>query len=653
MRKSSFGIVIIIFLFCLINIKQGFALSYSENTTPALSVYSTSAIYYFNITWANTSVNENVTDVNFTINNSWYNLTGLSGNAGIPKVYQDSSRYFINFTQYQLGPAGYYEFHWSAKNDTNKWNDTEAWSFTISPAPTEIRLWLNDSEGNKTYKINDIANFTAQLNASSKNVSLNSSCPSWTNLTDNSSSSFVSDSTTLTCAGIFFVNASWNGDQNYSASSRTYYISVANLSFSNNITYPPSPTPYSQTQSYNFSITLIGNVSNIIFEANFLNNTIIDYTANSSNYNITNNSDNYWISFPPLSANSSGYNYRWIANDNNNITLSSQSNYVISPISFSPSFLYSGNGPSWTEAVSTPVTLTCQSGYPVNLTITDTNGNCLSSTVGNPVSCAFTTGSNDGGGDYLTCSVSSNSNYTGSNSGWIHWYQSSLPTTTTTTGSFTITPSSSSVELEPGSTETITLALKNTFSNDMININISISGLNSSWYSLDKTTIARLRRDGGNDTVKLTLNIPQDAERKTYNIIVTASGKDGFTLNSISRQTTITLTILEEEVPQNNTEEATNATNAPTVTVTETGPTAFLIRPEDFRNIVLFFGLIAIGLVFIFRDKITYTLSRGRFGKKTFQPKKLSVPKFEFKRKFSKLSKLRLKINLVRKRKLK
>jgi hypothetical protein len=525
----------------------------------------------------------------------------------------------------------------------------------INNASSSITLYLNGSNNNLTVRSWEAVNITALTNATGSGLvklSMNAS-EYGTNFTNGTLN--VTNITSSLPTGIYRINASYDGNNNYSSSSlETLYLFVTDLNFSGNSATPSSGINYYSSATYNFSINLTGNISSIVFESNFLG--AHNYTTNNSttynNITINNSSNTYWITFPALAANIGGYSYRWIANDTNNVWFNtSQTTYVINPVTITPSFTEGGSNSPWTEPSSTSVTLSCSSSYPVSLVISP----CGSQTgSGQSVSCAVSTGTGTSYTTY-TCSVSSVYNYTGSTTGVLNWGPSTLPPTgipTTGSGNFSVTPSSNNITIEPGSSKLITLALKNTFSNDMINISISISGLNLTWYSLDKTSIARLRRDGGNDTVKLTLNISQGAERKTYSINVTASGKDGFTLNSISRQTAITLIVPEQEAPQNATESVITNASTTNVTGNETiGPTGLIIKPEDVRNIALFLGIIAIGLVFTFRSNITSLFMKG------YKPRHLESKKpsafSSIKNKIAKMKNYRFSIQLKRRRKLK
>jgi hypothetical protein len=470
----------------------------------------------------------------------------------------------------------------------------------VNKGTIPINLYLNGNESNKSYSLNNITNFTVFLSLSDKMVYLSSNYTNFT--TVNSSSSIILNYTNLSLPGLFNLTAYWNGDENYSASSTTYY-------FDNNFTPQYSITSaldnvyeYNKTYLFNISVTA-ATVDKVLFEYNGTN-----YTANGT-------SGSYW--YPLRNLKAINYYFRWFINNSigtsnstPNTTYTVNKYPTVAILIISPNSINQGSSASVYCYNTTPheslINLYRNStpiGSGTNLA-NDTNTSSLSA------------------GSYnYNCTIAESENYT------IFTVSNYFLTVTSgafipinppsggggdqPSGSFTITSSSSNVTMEPNTSKVITFTLRNTLSNGYItNINLTVSGLNASWYSLDKTNITRLRNDGGNETVQLTLNVPNDAERKNYAINFTASGKD-FNLNKITRQTTITLTV--PQAPQNATEETGNVTNATNATTNETaaGPTGLSIKPEDIRNIVLFIGLIAVGLVFLFRSNITEFLTGG------------------------------------------
>jgi len=598
MRKSVF--IVFLVLFVALNSFVTFAEpTWSSNQSNIISTYDGTTKSEFNISWSN------ATSVNIELNDTGtpYNCTASNDYGGD----------IWNCTKVLGANSGNQQYWKSYGTNASGTNTSDTWTFTINKGNSTSYLNIN-IDGvpyNETITNYTLANVSANESAagdSDVNYTL------WRNDTQLINGSSVWDSTSLQ-RGIYKFFYNTTGGANWtSGTTNNLYLYITDLNFSGNSTSQTSPIDYNPSRTYNFSINLTGNISNIIFESTIPDGTLHDYTNNTSttygNIVINNTSNTYWITFPALAANSSGYYYIWIANDTNNVWFNtSQTTYVINPVTITPSFTEGGSNSPWTEPSSTSVTLLCSSSYPVSLVISP----CGSQTgSGQSVSCAVSTGTGTSYTTY-TCSVSSVYNYTGSTTGTLNWGPSTLPPTgspTTGSGNFSVIPSSNNITIELGSSKTVTFTLSNTFSGDIININISVSGLDSSWYSLDKTSITKVRHDGGTNTTQLTLNIPSDAEAKAYSIVVTASGKD-FNLNTITRQTTITLTVSEKA--QNATEGVITNASTTNVTGNETiGPTGLIIKPEDFRNIVLFIGLIAVGLVFLFRSNVTNFLIRGR-----------------------------------------
>jgi len=647
---------------------------WSNNLTSVASgsQYSPGGLYQFNISWNDGFLNHVSFESNYTLDAS---TLGVFTNYSSPGVSNSSGVFWINLTDL---PAQTFVYRWIANDTSGNSNSTSSSVYIINKnSSSTFSLTLDGVEGNNSYKQYQNATFTANLNVPNKTIFLNSSYPTWTNITN--TISYASNTTNLTSIGTFSVKSYWDGDVNYTTSNKTYYFTVTDVNFSSNSVSQTSPAIYSPNQNYGFSIKWIGSLSKVIFEGNF-NGTTLNYTNNNititnwNNKNISISNDtsgNYWINFTDLPA--AIYNYRWVANDTNNIWSSTgQLAYIISQLSVTPSFTYSGSGPPWTTTTSTSVVLTCSDSRQLTLTISPCSGTLGGS--GNSVTCSFTTGSTSGSTLY-TCTVTS-INHTGSTSGLLSWapFQSSSPgtnpgTTQNTTGSFTITSSSSSITMEPNSSKVVTFTLSNKFSYDIISINLSVSGIDSSWYSLDKTSILRLRHDSGVNTTQLTLNVPSDAERKIYSIVFTASGKD-FNLNKITRQTTVSLRVPAEvnETNLNETNETANETTEETIsneTNITTGSanenngilnllTGLSIKPEDFKNVVLFVGLIAVGLIFLFRSNITefLTSSAGHKVQKGEAKEEKKTSKISsLKNKLSKYSGTRLVIHVKKEEK--
>lgn len=524
MRKSIFGTFLIILISFinfsyLVNATTDLTNPYNSTTAPVNN-------FLLNFSWSNLT---NPTD-GYYFNNITFtlptNLTAISGSN------ETNANNLISFAISGQSVSFGNDISWTT--DTNAWfvfniNSNSSGIYTIDGTETyenvtegtadksnistvpisvilniskgtpSVTLYINGSNSNQTVNLNETVNLTAVSNVPELNVSLSLNPIYGDNFLNNVTPQTNLTNTSTLGREIFNFSAQVIGNENYSNSSlNTLYLFVTDVNFSDNSTNPSSGANYSPTTTYNFSIKLTGNISSVIFESTIPDGTLHYYTNNTStngNIVINKTGDTYWISFPALSA--GNYQYKWRSNDTNNIWISTDPlTYVISPLSVPINLGVNGG---WTTTTDTTVTITCSAGsYQVNLSII---GGCISGIGGNSISCPYPTGSNDGGSASFTCSVSPVYNYTGSVPGTLQWYKPSWNNDNLggnpTTGSFTIVPSNSSVTIEPGSSKTVTLTLNNTLSSGYVmNISISVSGISSSWYSLDKTNITSLKALG-------------------------------------------------------------------------------------------------------------------------------------------------------------
>lgn len=228
----------------------------------------------------------------------------------------------------------------------------------------------------------------------------------------------------------------------------------------------------------------------------------------------------------------------------------------------------------------------------------------------------------------------------------------------TSSGSFTITSSVSSITMETNSTSII-FKLANTFSYDITSISVSVSGLNSSWYTLDKTSVARLKHDVGTDNVTMDIKIPSDAVAGNYTILFTATGKD-FNLNTITRQASVTMMIPQEEVPENATNESEQSLNA-TSAATGIGNifTGFSIKFQTFSDYIPWIVLsVVVIAIIIFRNEVIEFVKSGKVKLPERKPKAEAkehaeakkMPKLAIMNKVRSLSQRRLVIQIKKKK---
>jgi PGF-pre-PGF domain-containing protein len=100
----------------------------------------------------------------------------------------------------------------------------------VNKGPTLTKLYLNGTEGNVSYNLTQVANFTVTLNVSVKNVSLSTTITGWgADISSTDSSSTLTNLTTLNTKGVFNITGYFPGDENYTASSQTWYATVADV----------------------------------------------------------------------------------------------------------------------------------------------------------------------------------------------------------------------------------------------------------------------------------------------------------------------------------------------------------------------------------------------------------------------------------------
>lgn len=638
MTKPCIKIILFFSLFLILFSLRGYAIEYSVSSTyPGNdTVYDPSAVYYFNITWNNTIPDENLIAVNFTLvlpngSTTVYDLT-----TSPIRVFNNSSTLpaetWINFTQDQLGSAGSYYYNWSAYNGIN-WNTTfPSTMYYIQKATSMISLFLDGNESNGTYNLNhQNANFIALLNIPEKNITLTS------NLTDVGFLNNVTNITkiiNLTIPGLFYLNASFDGDQNYSANYTTRFFEVVPY-WVDNKTSPISSSIYYQGNNYSFQIKLIGDIKNISFESNFFGSLAL--YNNTTSINITHNIDGiYWINFTDLFPGS--YSYRWNVTDiYDNLISTNFIDYIVRPIPVALTLTTEPSGYSWNSfPAMSSVKIICTadvSNSNVSLTVGSTinNTNYSASIIISPLSA--------GNSFIISCSIPANTNYSADPLSQILLSPAQQTTTTTTTttsssstGSFTITGLTSSLIVNTGESKSTTFNLSNTLdAGTLVNVTISITGIDSSWYLLSQTKVPYLYRNKP-QILTITFNIPTNAEAKNYDITMTAKGTVGgstTTKNSTPKSMRLTVNASQpvqplltptpetQETVENNTQE--NITSNETVV----GPTGLAATFEYLKNnLVIIVAIAACLLIFMFRNNITTTLMKTSGRKITEKPEK-------------------------------
>lgn len=442
----------------------------------------------------------------------------------------------------------------------------------------------------------------------------------------------------------------------------------------NNTTSISPGSQYLPGQLYQFNITweyasladLTFNISNITPTGDNPVNIILNLTNGILNYSITNNIKIFSANILNLPA--GNYSYIWNATDSLNRSNSTIYNYTVS-LNIPTVTLTNPTG-TWTITTNS-ITVTCTSGSPLNLTIR--YDSIDAATGSSPLSTSISSMIN--GNHNIDCIVQGNGNYSSANSGnqilTVNVQDSTTTTTTTTsttttttTGSFTIASLPSTMSVNVGESKATSFDLKNTLSYNLLKTNISLTGIDSSWYSFSSTSIPSLMRNVP-EKITLTFNIPSNAEAKEYTIKISAKGGvPGSSTSTKTAEATMKLIVASTQtanetvsITQNESQIANETVNQTNQTTNQTtGPTGLSIRPEDISNIILIAGFISAALVFVYREKITFVLTRGKQIKpKTETTKEETIePKTKFSKpniKMPKILSYKLNINLVKKEK--
>ncbi|MEM5814668.1 MAG: S8 family serine peptidase, partial [Candidatus Aenigmatarchaeota archaeon] len=116
------------------------------------------------------------------------------------------------------------KWRWVANDTANNTNYTDWQYFTVSKAPISVKLFLNGTEGNRSYARGSIANLTATINVSGKRVILAANFSNFAvfeNSTDR-----ATNITNTTGLGIseYNITAYFAADQNHTAAGATYFL---------------------------------------------------------------------------------------------------------------------------------------------------------------------------------------------------------------------------------------------------------------------------------------------------------------------------------------------------------------------------------------------------------------------------------------------
>jgi hypothetical protein len=418
-----------------------------------------------------------------------------------------SDVYYYNLTDLA---AGDYSYKWYVNNTISVMTFYESYSI-LKNSSVPIVLKLNGTEGNRSYKLNEIANFTVYLAVPGKTVYLDSDYPGLD--LENSNSVIYSD-VELSSPGFFTLTGSWNGDENYTSSSQTYYFDNIAPRYSDETTEPFYTTKYSLNGTYHFRIKWFDvELTEVKFESNF-SGSKKNYTT-TSNPKIYNDSGIFWINLTDLRARN--FYYKWFAKDSSNMgSNTSQKDYKI--LKANALYLYV---PYYEVEEGTKTIVNCYSEtdelgiddfkmYRNSTLIENTSYISRGESVVLPV------------GAYLyVCNTTGTQNYTNQS------IKSTLivlakESEDTSKKEFKITQVSSPT-IDVGESGEGTFNLSSTLDETLTDIQVSLTGIDSSWYTIENVPDALLT--GGSVIIKINFEIPEDAETNKYNITIKATAK--------------------------------------------------------------------------------------------------------------------------------
>jgi hypothetical protein len=123
-------------------------------------------------------------------------------------------------------PGGTWKYTVNTTGTENYTTNSTSYYLTVNKQPTLTKLYLNGTGVSRTYIQYQKANFTVTLNVSGKYLNLTTNITGWSDPIDTTADSYFENMTNFTSYGIFNITGYFEGDENYTASSQTYYATV-------------------------------------------------------------------------------------------------------------------------------------------------------------------------------------------------------------------------------------------------------------------------------------------------------------------------------------------------------------------------------------------------------------------------------------------
>ncbi len=418
--------------------------------------------------------------------------------------------FYYNLTDLDVGS---YSYRWIVDNTSHIMVFSNTYSVAINSS-VDIILSLDGTEGDKSYDLYDITNFIVTLNIPNKNVKLESNYPNWA--TVQNSTSQITNSTNLTELGVFSLTASWNGDENYTSSSVTYYFDSGPPLFSSITSIPHSIVGYIPRIEYRFEVTCIdATLVDVWFESNHTGEMKSYYAT--SNLSVQNSSGSFWIIISDLGAGK--FNYRWHAKDDtDDKSTTGFMEYEI--LKMTP--LIMEISPSLNIQEGTQITAECRSVNSQEIPASDFGFYKDDELIENITTTARLDNFLLSIGTYnFTCNTTGSANYTNQSWSRIITVSAGPPEDDgITEGELRIT-NTIFPSIETGETREASFNLVNNMLRNIFNITIELIGISSDWYTITQPSYIY---SGDTEEVKIDFNIPSDAEAKTYGITINVNG---------------------------------------------------------------------------------------------------------------------------------
>jgi len=196
---------------------------FSDNKTYPNSSAPYGLTCQFNITiFDETNISSVILEWNDTASIANYTVSTFSGSGS-----RNSTReYYYSLSNLSVGNHTY---RWLANDSMNNTNSSQNFSYSIIRAASLSRLFLNGTENNRTYIFGEFANITALLNITGKNITVFANFSGSPEIIagNNTSSVFnVTNTSNLNASSVYNITSAFSGDENYTASSVTYYLGL-------------------------------------------------------------------------------------------------------------------------------------------------------------------------------------------------------------------------------------------------------------------------------------------------------------------------------------------------------------------------------------------------------------------------------------------